>query len=81
MEDGNECYCNYYIATMFKKKKILSNIPQVGFEPMICSRRKEAGAFNTSGHTASLRIEEYFRFLNYMKNRPTLSGLQGQECN
>ena len=33
---------------MFKKKKILSNIPQVGFEPMTCSRKKEASAFNLS---------------------------------
>ena len=33
---------------MFKKKKILSNIPQVGFEPMTYTRRKEASAFNLS---------------------------------
>ena len=31
---------------MFKKKKILSNILQAGFEPMTWSRRKEASAFN-----------------------------------
>ena len=33
---------------MFKKKKILSNIPQAGFEPMTWSRRNGTSAYNLS---------------------------------
>ena len=65
--------------TVTKVKRNVQKLYLVGIEPTTCSRRETYWCLNPFSHWASYHQIEYFKDLNYFKNRSTLEGPKGQE--